>query len=209
MLHVLKLYLCSRGSQVGSWRKNQISVLNTQKPRYLDRWALAWLSQPQGVSYTPDLMGKTGSATSNVLEGSSPSFTEATKLNTRAGGNWSFPSPSLGTEVEEAWACSLLSYGVAGKAAALFPWGCASQGGWLWQHALKRPIREKEAGGGLPGWCIAMLLAAHGAIIVAYRLCRDVLSICMLYSHTLLNSHVNCSVPNGDAPPVSLLCWAA
>ena len=61
--------------------------------------------------------------------GSSPNLTEATKLNTRAGGNRSFPSPSLGAEVEGTlglampWLCLLpaeLSYGVAGNAAALF-----------------------------------------------------------------------------------------
>lgn len=61
---------------------------------------------------------------------SSPNFTGATKLNTRAGGNRTFPSPSLGAEVQGTlglatpWLCLLpavLNYGVAVKAAALFP----------------------------------------------------------------------------------------
>lgn len=81
----------------------------------------------------------------------------------------------------------------------------AGSGSMLWGS------KGKQAGGGLPGWCIAMLLATHGAIIVPYRPCRDVLRICILCSHKLLNSHVNFSGPNGDGfqPPASLVCWAA
>lgn len=54
-----------------------------------------------------------------------------------------------------------------------------------------------------------MHLATQGAIIGPYRPCRDVLSICILCSHRLLNSHVNFSGPNGDGfhLPASLLCW--
>lgn len=91
-----------------------------------------------------------------------------------------------------------------------FP-SCVLHSGWLWQHALNRPSKGKPAAGELPGWCIAMLSATHGAIIVPYRPCRDVLSICILCSQRLLNSHVNFSGPNGGSfhPPASLVCWAA
>lgn len=60
--------------------------------------------------------------------GSSLNLTGATKLNTRAGANRSFPTPSLGAEVEGTlglampWLCLLpAELRVAGKAAAPIP----------------------------------------------------------------------------------------
>lgn len=132
-------------------------------------------------------------------------------LNTKAGGNRSFPRPSLRKEVRcelaISWLCLyLLSWAFQAQQQQSFPQLCSAQ--WL---TLNRPSKRKQAAGGLPGWCIAMLLATHRAIIVSYRPCRDVLSICILCSHRLLNSHANFSGPNGDGfhLPASLVCWAA
>lgn len=193
VLCMLKLYLCSGENWIGSW--------------WLDGLWWGWASFRVSLRVL-DPNGKW----SRII----PIGT--TWLNTKAGGNRSFPRPSLGREEEAEcelamfWLCLyLLSWALLAQQSRVSP-SCVLHSGWLWQHVLNRPSKGKLAAGELPGWCIAILLATHRAIIVPYSPCRDVLSIFILCSQRLLNPHVNFSGPNGDGfhPPASfgvLGCW--
>lgn len=186
----------------------------------LARWVLVGLSQFQDVSQESLIQKGNGFSLGwCAWDDQAQIPIGAAWLSTKAAVNRSFPNPSLGREEEAR--CGLPCLGCAcacwaelrhcrHSSSRVSP-SCALQSGWLWQHALSKPSKGKHAAGGLPGWCIAMLLATHWAIIVPYRPCRDVLNIRILCSHRLLNSHVNFSGPSGDGfhLPASLVSWAA